>query len=53
MALMYVRLALDEPVELRDEYDVAPDHYMLREVDVTPTVHHADEYFDGVEDARR
>jgi carbamoyl-phosphate synthase large subunit len=53
MALMCVRLALDEPVELRDEYDVAPDHYMLREVDVTPTVHHADEYFDGVEDARR
>jgi carbamoyl-phosphate synthase large subunit len=53
VALNCIRLGLDEPVELRDEYDVAPDHYMLRDVDVTPAVHHADAYFEDILDARR
>jgi len=26
---------------------------MLRDIDATPRVFHADEFFDGVEDARR
>jgi hypothetical protein len=53
MALTYVSLGLGEPVELREEYDVAEDHYMLRDVDTLPALFHADELFDGVTDLRR
>ena len=52
MAALYVRLARGEPVEVRDEYDVAENHYMLRDFDTIPRLFHADEFFDAVEDAR-
>lgn len=52
MAALYVRLARGEPVEVRDEYDTAEQHYMLRDVDNLPRLFHADEFFDAVEDAR-
>jgi hypothetical protein len=52
MALTYVSLGLGEPVELCEEYDVAEDHYMLRDVDTLPALFHADELFEGVADVR-
>jgi glutathione synthase/RimK-type ligase-like ATP-grasp enzyme len=52
MALTYVHLALGERVDLRDEYDVAEDCYVLRDVDMSPSVFHADDFFDGIEDVR-
>ena len=52
MAITYVHLALGEPVDLRDEYDVAEDYYVLRDVDMPPSVFHADDFFDGIEEAR-
>jgi hypothetical protein len=52
MTSTYVRLGLGEPVELRDEYDAPDDHYFVRDVDSEPLIFHADEFFDGIEDAR-
>ena len=52
MAITYVRLALGEPVDLREVYDVDEDHYVLRDVDMPPAVFHADDFFDGIEEAR-
>jgi glutathione synthase/RimK-type ligase-like ATP-grasp enzyme len=53
MAVTYVRLALGEPVSVNEEYDVAEDYYMLRDADSSPRVFHADECFEGIQDARR
>ncbi len=53
MAVTYVRLALGEPVDIRDEYDVAEDYYMLRDLDTLPGIFHAEEFFEGVDDVRR
>jgi biotin carboxylase len=50
MTLTYVRLALGEPVDLRDEYDVAADYYLVRDLDTLPRVFHADEMFEGIEE---
>jgi carbamoyl-phosphate synthase large subunit len=52
MALTYVRLALGEPVQIEQVYDVAEDYYMVRDLDTLPGIFHADEVFDGIEDAR-
>jgi hypothetical protein len=52
MALTYVRLALGDPVELRNEYDVAEDYYVLRDIDMPPMVFHADNFFEGIEEVR-
>lgn len=52
MALTYVRLALGEPVQIEPVYDVAEDYYMVRDLDTLPGIFHADEVFDGIEDAR-
>lgn len=52
MAVTYMRLALGEPVEIRDEYDVAQDYYLVRDLDTLPGIFHADEFFHGIEDAR-
>ena len=52
MARTYVRLALDEPVRIDDPYDTAPDYYFVRDVDTVPSIFHADDFFDGIEDAR-
>ena len=50
MAATFIRLARDEPVELRDEYDAVEDWYMLRDIDNLPHLFHASEFFDNVED---
>jgi hypothetical protein len=50
MALTYVRLGLNEPVELRDEYDAVEDHYLLRDLDSVPALFHADELFEGIQE---
>jgi carbamoyl-phosphate synthase large subunit len=51
IALIYVRLALGEPVDLRDEYDAVEDYYMVRDLDMAPGIFHADELFDTVAEA--
>ena len=48
MSVTYVRLGLGEPVDLRDEYDVVEDYYLVRDLDVLPGVFHADELFEGI-----
>ena len=52
MALTYVHLALGEPVALGETYDVVEDYYMVRDLDTTPGVFHAEAFFDGILDAR-
>ena len=52
MTLTYARLALGEPVTLRDEYEAAADHYFVRNVDAEPLLFHASEFFQGIADAR-
>ncbi len=53
MASIYVRLALGEAVMIDPVYDVAPDFYMVRDLDTLPAIVHAEELFEGIEDARR
>lgn len=50
MALTYVSLALDEPVQIREEYDVAQDYYLVRDLDTCPGIFHADELFEGLKE---
>lgn len=50
MAMTYVRLALGEPMEIREEYDLAEDYYLVRDLDTPPDIFHADEFFDGIEE---
>jgi hypothetical protein len=52
LTLAYARVGLGEPVTLRDEYDTPPGHYFVRNVDAEPLLFQADEFFEGVEDAR-
>ncbi len=52
LTLTYARLALGEPVTLRDEYESPVDHYFVRNVDAEPLLFHASEFFQGIEDAR-
>jgi len=51
MVATYVRVALGEPVDLCEEYDVAEDYYMLRDLDTSPGIFHAEELFEGIEEA--
>jgi glutathione synthase/RimK-type ligase-like ATP-grasp enzyme len=53
MTAVYLRLARGEAVDLHEEYEGTEHQYMLRDIDAVPRVFHADEFFDGVEDARR
>ena len=53
IALTYVRLALGEPVDVGAAYEPVDGYYMVRDMDLEPAVFHADDFFDGVEDARR
>lgn len=53
MAVTFVRLALGEPVEIDDPYDFAEGYYMVRDLDTRPGVFHADELFEGIQDARQ
>jgi biotin carboxylase len=52
LTLTYARLALGEPVTLREAYDAVEDYYFVRNVDAEPLVFHASEFFDRIEDAR-
>ena len=52
LAAMYVRVALDEPVELREEYDPAEGYYPVRDLDTPTGIFRADELFDKIVDAR-
>jgi carbamoyl-phosphate synthase large subunit len=48
MAETYVRLAVDEPVHIADEYDVVEDHYLVRDLDTLPGIFDAEDLFDGI-----
>ena len=52
MLVTYVRVALGEPVGMVDERDVAEDFYAVRDLDTLPAIHHADDFFERVHDAR-
>jgi len=52
MSATYLHLAYDEPVDIADPYDAAEDDYFVRGVDALPAIFHADQFFDGIEDAR-
>ena len=52
MASTYVRLAFDEPSNVRDEYDSAESYYMVRDLDTLAGIFHTDELAEGIEDAR-
>jgi carbamoyl-phosphate synthase large subunit len=52
MTTVYLRLARGERVDLHEEYEGTEHHYMLRDVDAVPRLFHADEFFEGVADAR-
>jgi carbamoyl-phosphate synthase large subunit len=52
MTAVYLALARGAPVDLHEEYEGTEHHYMLRDIDAAPRVFHADEFFDGVQDAR-
>jgi carbamoylphosphate synthase large subunit len=47
-ALTLVRLAIHQPLDLRDAYVTIPDHYVVRDLDTLPGVFSADELFAGV-----
>jgi carbamoyl-phosphate synthase large subunit len=53
MAVTFVLLALGEVVDVRKAYDAVEDFYMLRDLDAPPDIFHADDFFDGIRDARR
>jgi predicted ATP-grasp superfamily ATP-dependent carboligase len=53
MAVTYLQLALGEPMESLEEPDQASEHYMVRDVDTLPGVFQAEEFFAGIEDARK
>jgi carbamoyl-phosphate synthase large subunit len=52
LAATFVRVALDEPVRLREAYDPAEGYYTVRDLDTLTGVFHADELFDKIVDAR-
>jgi carbamoyl-phosphate synthase large subunit len=49
MAKTFVRLARGLSVKLQDEYDAAPDWYMLRDLDGAPRIFHASEFADNIQ----
>jgi carbamoyl-phosphate synthase large subunit len=53
MSATYVRLALDEPVDITDPYDIAEDQYLIRGVDSLPAVFHANALSEGIGDIRQ
>jgi carbamoyl-phosphate synthase large subunit len=48
MAKTFVRLAQGLAVDVGDSYDVAPDWYMLRDLDGAPRIFHASDFSDNV-----
>jgi hypothetical protein len=49
---LYLRAALGRSIDVSEPYDVAPDHYLVRDVDTLPVIVHAEELFDGIIDLR-
>jgi hypothetical protein len=50
MSATYVRLALDEPVDIADPFDVAEDRYFVRGIDSLPAIFRAEQLFEGIEE---
>jgi carbamoyl-phosphate synthase large subunit len=51
MSATYVRLALDEPVDIGAPYDaVAEDRYFVRGIDTLPAIFGADQLSEGIEE---
>lgn len=50
MSVTYVRLALAEPVDIADPYDVAEDCYFVRGLDIVPAIFRADQLSEGIEE---
>lgn len=48
MAVTYVRLALDLPLDIQHVQDFAEDYYLVRDLDTLPGVFHAEELFEGM-----
>jgi len=42
MAEMYIRAAFDEEIDIQDPIDISEGHYLLRELDILPTIIHKD-----------
>ena len=53
LAATFVRVALDQPVAVRETYDPAEGYYAVRDLDTLTGVFHADELFDKIVDARQ
>ncbi len=51
MALLYVKLALGEAVSAGEPYDAVEDYYVVRDIDTPADVFHADDFFEGIEEA--
>jgi carbamoyl-phosphate synthase large subunit len=51
MAAIYVQLALGEPVQMVEEYDAVEGAYLVRDLDTLPRIVHADELFEGLDEA--
>ena len=49
MSAVYVRLALDEPVDFEQSYDVVEDRYFIRGVDTLPAIFCSDQLSEGIE----
>ena len=52
LALLYLRLGMGEPVDIRAEHDSTDECYQLRDLDALPAVFRPDELFERFEDAR-
>lgn len=51
IALIYVRLAMGERIDFGNPYDSVDDYYVVRDIDIKPGVFHANDFFDGMQDA--
>jgi hypothetical protein len=49
---LYLRGALGRAIDVSEPYDVAPDYYLVRDVDTLPVIVHAEELFEGMTDLR-
>lgn len=52
LAVLYVRLGMGEPVDIRGEHDSTDLYYQLRDLDALPAVFRPDDLFERIEDAR-
>ena len=50
MSATYVRLALGEPVDIDDPYDVAEERYLVRGIDTLPAIFSPEQLGEGIEE---